>query len=1028
MSRLEEKLTEQFRAWELRGRGWQLWNEPIRPEPAFRPFTRQFVADAEPIDDGRRPTALSSLVRSLSDQLTGAHPKPPQVEVDEEDPEPRPLSRDGVVELQVSIPANLGINRDLYGYFFASLALCREPVTYEIIFGAEKVYVLFAVHPADVALLRGQLAMFFPTVVLELRERFLEGAWVRTAPYMALVECGLARECMYLLSTGKVDPYVPLIGALSDLTEDELAVMQVMFEPVRHPWAENILSSVTNGFGKEFFVNVPELTASAKQKITRPLYAVVLRLAAKATDPDRVTAILQSMVGALGVYDTMTGNALVPLHADPSIDFESDLLRRETHRSGMLLNADELVNFVHVPSSDVCSEKVRGSGGTSKSAPTIVCHGQGIVLGENRHLDVVRSVSLTPEQRTRHTHIIGASGTGKSTLLFNSIRQDIENGEGVALLDPHGDLADLVLSIVPPERVDDVVFLDPADAEHPVGFNILHAHSDLEKTLLASDLVSVFERLSQAWGDQMGSVLRNAILAFLESDRGGSLVELRRFLLEPTFRESFLLTVRDPEIVYYWKKGFTTLSGSKSIGPVLTRLETFLAPKSIRYMVGQTSNKIDFADIIDGKKIFIAKLSQGTLGRENSYLLGTLIVSKLQEFAMSRQAQKESARSDFFLYVDEFHNFITPSMAEILSGARKYHVGLVLAHQELRQLERDREVASAVLSNCHTRICFRVGDHDARALEGGFSTFTAKDLQNLGTGEAICRVERSDFDFNLTVPNPERPDEELATAWRDLVVAVSRGKYGTPRAVVEADLAGRQHLWAKEETPSRVKEERVSPSPKAGPNKAVEVPADSTVISEQPSQPVAPLDPELKTEPAPEGAHGGSPGRGGHEHKLLQALIKQWAEGMGYRATIEKGVLRGTGSVDVALEKGDRKIGCEISITTPPEQEIGNIKKCIEAGFRPACLICTDAERLLKMKRAVSKGLTKEELELTKFCTPDELFALVQEIEAKAISGEKVVKGYKVKVNYRPLDAHERHDAEQNITQAVVKKIRRRGE
>src|SRR5437660_7725314 len=203
-------------------------------------------------------------------------------------------------------------------------------------------------------------------------------------------------------------------------------------------------------------------------------------------------------------------------------------------------------------------------------------------------------------------------------------------------------------------------------------------------------------------------------------------------------------------------------------------------------MVYQQENRLEFAHMMDNGKIFLAKLSQGLLGQENSYLLGTLLVSKFHQLAMARQAQRISARKDFWLYLDEFHNFITPSMAEILTGARKYRVGLILAHQELRQLQRDSEVASAVISNPYTRICFRLGDDDARKLADGFSFFEARALQNLSTGEAIARVERSDFDFNLSVLPPSEPDEARAQERREQVVTASREKYGTPRAEFEA--------------------------------------------------------------------------------------------------------------------------------------------------------------------------------------------------------------------------------------------------
>lgn len=282
--------------------------------------------------------------------------------------------------------------------------------------------------------------------------------------------------------------------------------------------------------------------------------------------------------------------------------------------------------------------------------------------------------------------------------------------------------------------------------------------------------------------------MQNAILAFLESSRGGTLADLRRFLLDAEFRNEFLTTVTDPDLIYYWRKGFPQLGGNKSIGPVLTRLETFLAPKPVRYIVSQQANRLDFADIMDSGKIFLAKLPQGQIGKENAFLLGSLLMSKFQQTAMSRQAQHIAARRDFWLYLDECHHFITPSTAEIVGGARKYRMGLTLAHQELRQLQRDSEVASAVM-NCGTRIVFRVGDDDARKLADGFATFEARDLQNLDTGQAICRVERSDFDFNLAVPLPAEPDEAVARERRQAIIAASRQKYGTPRDTGRGDVS-----------------------------------------------------------------------------------------------------------------------------------------------------------------------------------------------------------------------------------------------
>src|ERR1019366_9365069 len=526
--------------------------------------------------------------------------------------------------------------------------------------------------------------------------------------------------------------------------------------------------------GKPFFVDFPELANAAENKVARPLYVAVVRILLRADEFDRILQLARDLAGSLRVFAHPSGNELIPLQNDdyPFEEHIEDVLRRQTRRTGMLLNSDELNGFVHLPSSAVRSPIFQRQTAKTKAAPAIVRQ-RGLLLGANEHAGKTVEVRLSAEQRTRHTHIIGASGTGKSTLLFNLISQDIQNGEGVAVLDPHGDLIDRILGIIPANRIDDVVLVDPSDAEYSVGFNILSAHSELEKNLLASDLVAVFERLSTSWGDQMNSVLQNAILAFLESDRRGTLADLRSFLIESPFRNEFLKSVKDSEVVYYWQKSFPHLSGNKPIG----------------HMVSQPENRLDFAHIMDTGKIFLAKLPEGLLGKENSYLLGTLMVSKFQQIAMSRQAQQIAARRDFWIYIDEFANFITPSMAEILSGARKYRIGLTLAYHQLHQLQRNPEVASAVMSHPFTRIVFRVGDDDAKKLAEGFSYFEAKDLRNLEAGQAIACVERSDFDFNLTVPLPDKLDEAKATIRRQEVITCSREKYGTARADVQAMLA-----------------------------------------------------------------------------------------------------------------------------------------------------------------------------------------------------------------------------------------------
>ena len=1039
MPSVHEQLTEQFRKWEIRGRGWEVFSVPVSPEPPFRPFLDHHLSEAPAVDDGRRPTLLSSFIRRLSQKIGGDRPTLPAI-VDLEEPDPRSLIREPLTELQTSLPAKLDIGPDAFAQFLRNLDLCREPIAFELLGFHNQVLTQFATHKDDTPLVRRQLQSYFPEAVFQVREGTLGKAWHESEETESwAIEFGLEREFMFPLSTGKIDPFIGIVGALSELVPGEVALLQVIFQALSPSWAESITNSVTGADGRPLFVNVPELSTAAEVKVARPLYGGVVRIAIKTRSWERTFQLAQDLAGSLRVFANPKGNALIPLtnNGYPHEDHIEDVLKRQSRRSGMVLNSEELIGLVHLPTSAVRSPVLARDTGRTKAAPTIVCQTSGILLGNNVHAGEVIPVRLSPEQRVRHTHVIGASGTGKSTLLFNMIRQDIENGDGVAVLDPHGDLVDRILGTLPPERIGDLVLVDPSDEEYSVGFNILSAHSDLEKNLLASDLVSVFQRLSTSWGDQMGSVFNNAILAFLESDRRGTLADLRRFLIESAFRADFLKSVSDPALLYYWQKGFPQLSGNKSIGSVITRLETFLAPKPIRYMVSQPENRLDFAHIMDSGKIFLAKLSQGLLGKENSYLLGTLLVSKFQQLAMARQSQRQALRKEFWVYIDEFHNFITPSMAEILAGARKYRIGLILAHQELRQMQRDSDVASAVMSNPYTRICFRVGDDDARKLCDGFASFEARDLQNLGTGEALARVERSAFDFNLTIPLPEEPTEADALERRQEAIAASRAKYGTPRKEIESALL---RAWESESRLERpiLKPDRKEPQllpvdlPKAA-APTVPPPAPQTVPERlfRPPEPVVPTPAE--TRPTAIERKAPSPtkdlGRGGAQHKAIQQRIKKAAEKLGFKGVIEKEILGGQGSIDLMLERWDHAVACEISLTTTIDHEVGNVSKCLKADIPHVAVICLNEDRLSKICAAVTGSMGLEIASRVTYWQPDPFIAHLEtfaESPAAAPDLPKVRRGYKIKRSTAALTTEEQKLREEAAISSIAATMRRK--
>ena len=844
------------------------------------------------------------------------------------------------------------------------------------------------------------------------------------------MDCGLMREFMFMLSTEKFDPFVGIVGALSELQSDELGLFQVLWQPVQErwhetiinavtdfnrdeSWRESIMKAVTGEDGKPLFVNMPELTKAAKEKVSKPLYAVVVRMATKAATFERATSIASGIAASLRVFSQPEGNELIPLKNDDYSFAEhvEDVLRRQSRRTGMLLNSEELAGFVHLPSDAVQSPVFLRDSGMTRPAPEMLRHPPGIVIGDNEHLGDIVPVYLTDELRVRHTHIIGVSGTGKSSLLFNMIRQDIENGDGVAVLDPHGDLVKQILGIIPEERIDDVVLMDTSDTGFPISFNILEAHSEEERDILASDLIGVFRRLSTSWGDQMDTVLHNAILAILKSERGGTLRDLQQFLAETPFRNEFLDSVQDDFVRDFWKNIFPHLTGGKSVGSVLARLQDFFSREAIRNIVSQRTNKLDFAGIMDHRKIFLARLPKG-LGNENSYLLGTLLISKFQQIAMARASQEELKRKNFWIYIDEFANFITPSMAEILAETRKYRVGLVLAHHQLHQLEGSPEVANAVLAHPCTRIVFRVEDSDAKKLSEGFESFEPTHLKTLEKFHAIGRVERNDFDFSLKLRKPELPDPIEDERRRQQVVAASQAKYATPKAEVEAALlAGMRHDTPRSPPASPPAKPPTPPPPApviAPPPEAAETPK-ATVSEKKIVEPPRDL------------------GRGGAQHQAIQQRIKKAAEELGFRSIIEKVVLDKLGSVDLLLERDDQTIACEISLSTTIDHEVGNVSKCLKAGFPMVAVICLDDDRLRKIEKAVSGSLGSASAERVQYFQPDLFIEYLKQLKASTPQpSETQSGGYKIRrstPDHSPQERRQKEDvANRIITEAMRKK------
>ena len=442
-------------------------------------------------------------------------------------------------------------------------------------------------------------------------------------------------------------------------------------------------------------------------------------------------------------------------------------------------------------------------------------------------------------------------------------------------------------------------------------------------------------------------------------------------------------------------------------------------------MVSQKANRLDFDAMMDSGKIFLAKLPQGVIGRENAFLLGSLIMTKLQQAAMARARLSAAQRTPFYCYIDEFQHFITPSLTEILSGARKYGLGLVLAHQELKQLDRDKDVASAVLANAFTRVVFRVSDSDARTLAEGFAHFEARHLQSLGTGEAVCRIGSAGNDFNLSVPLPPEVNEADAADQRDAVIAASRAAHAIPRGDVEEEL--RRRLEAENaEQPVRKAKAVPATVPDVVTKSATNV-APATVNQESVALPQT--EPPEAAEPQPAVSPSAGMGRGGQDHQHIVEQLSVDAARFGYRASKELAVPGGR--VDITLEKRERRIAVEVAVNSNTAHEIENIQKCLAGGFDHVVSLSPLPNVIENIRRAVQRQLLPEQLARVQFHSPDSLFTWLTSISggddevAPSAEDERTFGGRRVRIKHVQLAPDERARLEKEHLAAIAEILSR---
>jgi type IV secretory pathway TraG/TraD family ATPase VirD4 len=427
---------------------------------------------------------------------------------------------------------------------------------------------------------------------------------------------------------------------------------------------------------------------------------------------------------------------------------------------------------------------------------------EGLLLGENVFRGVKKDIRIKRADRRRHMYIVGKSGVGKSVLMTNMAVQDIENGEGVCVMDPHGDLITDILQRIPPERAEDVIVFAPADLERPMALNLLEFDPRYpeQKSFVINEMIGIFDKLydlKATGGPMFEQYMRNAMLLIMDDPESGStLMEIPKVLADENFRRMKLSRCKNKTVVDFWHNEAEKAGGEAALANIVpyitSKLTSFISNDMMRPIIGQQNSSFNFRDLMDSQKILLVDLSKGVVGEMNAYLLGMIIVGKILMSALSRTDMPAEDRKDFYLYIDEFQNFTTNSVCQILSEARKYGLNLIIAHQYIGQLSKgqDTTIKDAVFGNVGTMLSFKIGSADAEFLVKEFSpVFNEFDLINVDKGAACLK---------LLVDNAATRPFSIKTIWPILGVqrkemvgkikTLSRLKFGQDRRLIEMEI------------------------------------------------------------------------------------------------------------------------------------------------------------------------------------------------------------------------------------------------
>lgn len=698
-------------------------------------------------------------------------------------------------------------------------------------------------------LIEKQITSFYPEALVEETEApilFKEGAKNETAYIRAEKDFHFPIKTYQKFESS--DPINNILNSLSNASDEngESAAIQIMIRPADNNWQKNSRKlskelaegktsiswwnpiSILGGFFRLMVSGAEEskdggsssgdgesqeTTKAIEEKADKSGFETIIRCVTSSQNRRTAKANMSSLLNSFAQYGTPSLNSLTSNDAQ-KYHFSRDLIynmllrtfkKTWARQKKMILTSDEIASLFHFPHIKYNNiPNVKWQNYKIVRPPSNIPK-EGTLLGHSHYRGEKIPIYMKNEDRFRHFYVIGQTGTGKSSIFQSMIRQDFRAGKGVCIIDPHGSLVESVLPFVPKDRVDDVIIFDPSDLERPMGLNLLEAKTPEEQDMVALDAMNIMIKMfnEETFGPRIQDYFRNGVLTLMADPNGGAMTDIVRLFTDDAFQRTKVKHVTNPVVKSFWTKQMASTGAREKqemIPYFSAKFGAFVTNSMMRNIIGQTKSAFDFATVMDQNKILLMNLSKGMTGEVNSKLLGLIIVSKIQVAALRRQKELTGGRKpeDFFLYIDEFQNYVTDAIESILSEARKYRLSLHLAHQYISQIDNGQQkggtnLKDAVFGNIGTMMSFKIGAQDSEYMAKEFApVFTDQDLINIDKYKAVMKLSidtQPSRPFSITPLNPylEEGDAKVATALKQ----ISRLTYARSKKFVEKEIFAR---------------------------------------------------------------------------------------------------------------------------------------------------------------------------------------------------------------------------------------------